>query len=494
MAALTRSHTSRVAQAPICSSASHRNTYTAAIAFGANIGDRLANIQAALQLLPQHGVEILRYSRLYESDAAYVTEQPAFLNGAVAASTELSPKDLLAALKDIEARLGRSFHGQRWGPRPIDLDIIFYGGLSMQDELLEVPHARWAERSFVTAPLADLYSARELPCQQPGLAGMLERVHQVRSMPGHPGADDVGLRCVLPLPSNRLWQWQDRTAVMGILNVTPDSFSGDGQVDSIDSVVARARGMLADGADILDVGGQSTRPGAQLLSPQAEARRVIPVISALQADLETKDAVLSVDTFHSCVAAEAVAAGAHMVNDVSGGRMDPNMFAEVARLRVPYILMHMRGTPATMQSRENTSYASVCEDVGRELQSQAVQAIAAGIEPWRIITDPGIGFAKTAAGNLELIAGLQRVREQLSGPLHQMPMLVGPSRKGFLGKLTGHKVAAERDHATAAAAALCVAAGASIVRAHNVRAVYDAVRVADAVKGASTSAAFAASS
>ncbi len=155
---------------------------------------------------------------------------------------------------------------------------------------------------------------------------------------------------------------------------------------------------------------------------------------------------------------------------------------QVAELGVPYVLMHMRGTPQDMQQRRHTAYDNVIADVAAELAQAANAAIAAGIEPWRLVLDPGLGFAKTHEGNLALLAGLPALRAALPPPLACLPQLLGPSRKGFLGRLTGRQVAAERDWATAAAAALCVAGGANIIRAHNVEAVRDACRVADAAR------------
>jgi 2-amino-4-hydroxy-6-hydroxymethyldihydropteridine diphosphokinase/dihydropteroate synthase len=205
----------------------------------------------------------------------------------------------------------------------------------------------------------------------------------------------------------------------------------------------------------------------------------------LTQDSSTNTVPLSVDTFYSQVAEASVEAGATMVNDVSGGTLDPGMFRTVAKLGVPYVLMHMRGTPQTMQSKENTSYEDVCSEVAFSLQKSAEQAVQAGIEPWRLILDPGIGFAKTAEGNFRLIAQLSRLQGLLRAQVKGLPLLLGPSRKGFLGKVTGKsgaEDASQRDWATVAAAALCVQQGANIIRAHNVAAVADAVKVADAVR------------
>jgi 2-amino-4-hydroxy-6-hydroxymethyldihydropteridine diphosphokinase/dihydropteroate synthase len=381
--------------------------------------------------------------------------------------------------------------GQRWGPRPIDLDIIFYEDNEVSDgEKLIIPHARWQERNFVIAPLADLDTCPNyLSKQNPATKNLPRRLKIAQqlwlSQGGERQLGTPDLRCVIPMGRLGLWSWQERAQVMGILNVTPDSFSDGGLHTTVDAAVTHAKQMIAQGADIIDIGGQSTRPGAHLLTPQEEASRIIPVLRALTQDSSTNTVPLSVDTFYSQVAEAAVEAGATMVNDVSGGTLDPGMFITVAKLGVPYVLMHMRGTPQTMQSKENTSYEDVCSEVAFSLQKSAEQAVQAGIEPWRLILDPGIGFAKTAEGNFRLIAQLSRLQGLLRAQVKGLPLLLGPSRKGFLGKVTGKsgaEDASQRDWATVAAAALCVQQGANIIRAHNVAAVADAVKVADAVR------------
>lgn len=431
-------------------------------------------------------MQILELSRLYESAPAYVTDQPAFLNAAALIQTELPPLQLLKILKDVEQSLGRDLHGQRWGPRPIDLDIIFYEDAEVHEgERLIVPHPRWQERDFVKAPLADLglqSQKNDGRSSHSGLQRRLAVASQLWTAAG--GERSLGtpdLRCVLPMGRLGVWGWQGRTHVMGVLNVTPDSFSDGGRHASVAAAVAHARAMAAEGADIIDVGGQSTRPGSNLISADEEAERVLPVIEALAQHPETCAVPLSIDTFYADVATAAVDAGATMVNDVSGGTLDPGMLPAVARLGVPYVLMHMRGTPQTMQSKENTTYGDVVADVAAALQEGATRAMHAGIEPWRLVLDPGLGFAKTEAGNVQLMGQLGRLRALLRPPVAGAPFLLGPSRKGFLGRLTGRKEAVDRDWATAAAAALCVREGANIIRAHNVAAVRDAVRVADAV-------------
>ncbi|KAG0575880.1 hypothetical protein KC19_5G037000 [Ceratodon purpureus] len=456
------------------------------IAMGSNVGDRIANFNRALELMRASGIQVIRHASLYESAPAYVTDQPFFLNSAVSALTNLDPHSLLKTLKDIESELGRTFGGIRYGPRPLDLDIIFYGDRTVATENLEIPHARFLERPFVLAPLADLLNDSNSgstshwsnhKCCDGGVALAWEK------MGGEACIGKEDLRRVIPVGSELL-DWSSKTHVMGILNVTPDSFSDGGRFLTVENAVAHARSMADEGADFIDIGAQSTRPGATRLSTEEELSRLVPVLKALIADPALKGVKLSVDTFDARVGREAVNMGVHVINDVSGGYLDPEMLSTVADLGVPYIMMHMRGDPTTMQSKENTTYNNVCEEVGKELNAQIKNAEALGIPAWRIITDPGIGFAKTKQQNLDLLRDLPIVRRVLSESsftVSRGPMLVGPSRKGFLGKITGRQKGGERDAATVAAAVVSVLGGANIIRAHNVQAVRDAMKVVDAI-------------
>jgi dihydropteroate synthase len=261
-----------------------------------------------------------------------------------------------------------------------------------------------------------------------------------------------------------------RTLVLGVLNVTPDSFSDGGRWFDTDAAVAHGLALAADGADLVDVGGESTRPGARRPTLEEEKRRVLPVVSALAGSGVT----VSVDTMRAEVAAAAVAAGARLVNDVSGGLADPGMLPAVADLGVPYVLMHWRAHSASMQ--DHTTYDDVVADVVSELGAQLAVAVAAGIPPERIALDPGIGFSKTADQNWEVIGSLDRLLAL------GRPVLVATSRKRFLGQLLAEaetlRPPRERDDATTATTALAAARGAWCVRAHAVRAAADAVRVA----------------
>jgi dihydropteroate synthase len=263
-----------------------------------------------------------------------------------------------------------------------------------------------------------------------------------------------------------------RTLVMGVINVTPDSFSDGGVYADPQEASGAGMAMLAAGADLIDVGGESTRPGAARVGTEEELRRVIPVISELAA----AGAQVSIDTSRAAVAEAALDAGACLVNDVTSGS-DPEMFGLVAQRGVPYVLMHGRGPSSDMQSR--ASYADVVAEVCAELQESLAAAVAAGIAADALILDPGIGFAKNADHNWALLAALDRL-QQLGRPL-----LVGTSRKSFLGRLladpAGHpRPVDRRDAATVATTALAAEHGAWGVRVHAVRASADAVRIAAA--------------
>jgi dihydropteroate synthase len=264
--------------------------------------------------------------------------------------------------------------------------------------------------------------------------------------------------------------WGKRTYLMGILNVTPDSFSDGGDFNSLETALNQAKNMVATGADIIDVGGQSTRPGATQISLEEELNRVIPVIKTLR---ETITTPISIDTTRATVAQAAIAAGADIVNDISGATYDETMLSVVAGLGVPIILMHMRGTPQTMQ--QLTDYQDLLAEIGQFLSKQIERAIAAGISKSHLIIDPGIGFAKTGEQNLELLRRLPELRSL------DVPILVGSSRKSFIGRLLGQDDPQLRVWGTAATCCAAIAGFADILRVHDVAEMYDVCRVADAI-------------
>jgi dihydropteroate synthase len=274
-----------------------------------------------------------------------------------------------------------------------------------------------------------------------------------------------------------------RCLVMGVVNVTPDSFSDGGEWFGTDVAIARGRQLAAQGADIVDVGGESTRPGAQRIPAAEELRRVIPVIAGLAGE----DIPVSVDTMRAEVAQAALDAGARLVNDVSGGLADPAMPRLVGRAGVPYVVMHWRGHSHRMEER--AVYADVVAEVCEELRRRVDAVVAEGVDPALIVVDPGLGFAKHPEHNWALLTSLARIsRLGSDGPA--FPVLVGASRKRFLGRLLAAPDGVPRpfaggDDATVAVTALAAAAGAWCARVHEVPANSDAVRVAEAWRAAS---------
>jgi dihydropteroate synthase len=260
--------------------------------------------------------------------------------------------------------------------------------------------------------------------------------------------------------------------IAGVLNLTPDSFSDGGRHASVESAVAAARAMVEGGADWIDVGGESTRPGSQPVPEAEELRRVIPVIERLASDLAGR-ARISIDTYKSGTAKAALAAGASVVNDISGGLLDAGTLTEAARAGAAVVLGHVRGTPSTMASAVH--FGDVVAEVAAELEQRIALARAAGCK--EIWADPGIGFGKLLPHNLRLLAELPALRRRLD-----VPVMVGVSRKRFIGELTGRPVE-QRLWGTAAAVAAAVLAGADIVRVHDVLEMRDVVRVAEAIAG-----------
>ncbi len=259
--------------------------------------------------------------------------------------------------------------------------------------------------------------------------------------------------------------------LMGIVNVTPDSFYDGGQHSSVDSAVSHALRLRDEGADILDVGGSSSRPGAQLVDPQEECRRIIPVIEALAREF---DGPISVDTTWSATAEAAIAAGASLINDISAGRLDSNMSRVVAQAGCTVVLMHSRGTPQTMQI--DPFYNDVTGEVVAELSLSAQMFMDAGVKKEKIILDPGIGFAKTWEHNITLLKELNRMNEL------GFELLVGTSRKSFIGRITGRPVE-ERLWGSLATVASAYSRGARIFRVHDVKETYDFLKIYSVLEG-----------
>ncbi len=268
--------------------------------------------------------------------------------------------------------------------------------------------------------------------------------------------------------------WGQRTLVMGVLNITPDSFSDGGLCLAPERAVAQASRLLAAGADVLDLGAQSTRPGAEEVGPQQEWARLSPVLALLRQ--HHPEALLSVDTFHAAVAERALTAGAHWINDVRGAnpqRRDPAMLPLAAATAAPIVLMHSRGDSQGMD--QLTAYGDLVEEVRQGLLAASEAAVAAGVDPSRILWDPGLGFAKDVQQNLRLLHGLSRLAAE------GFPLLVGPSRKRFIGSVLQEPRPKARLWGTAAVCSQAILQGAQVLRVHDVRPIVQVARMTDAI-------------
>ncbi|KAF5123617.1 Folic acid synthesis protein fol1 [Metarhizium anisopliae] len=441
------------------------------IALGSNLGDRVAEIEKACSEMDRRGIRVTRTSSLWETEPMYVLDQDAFLNGACEVETDLEPLALLDQLQSIENEMGRRKLIDK-GPRNIDLDILLYGDETVSHERLNVPHIGIPEREFVLRPLSELAPSKPLDASKPW---KLVQDYLNELPTGKPLSSVTPLRgacqSLMPLVHNR------KTQVMAILNLTPDSFSDGGKNDLSnlrDTVLRHIQG----GATIIDVGGQSTAPGRPEVSAEEEASRVIPAIQLIRSIPEASNIAISVDTYRASVAERAVAGGADIINDVSAGLLDPDMLSTVARLGKTICLMHMRGTPQNMMQLTNYDEGLV-PTVASELLQRISAAEEAGIRRWRIILDPGIGFAKTANQNLELLRRLDELRAWPG--LGGLPWLVGSSRKSFVGKVTKAEELSDRIWGTAATMAAAVQGGADIVRVHDVSEMVKVTAMADAI-------------
>lgn len=499
---------------------------SAILAFGSNIGDRFKNVVEAVSLLKAHkDVEVVCSSSLFESEPMYFKDQQPFLNGCIKIKTRLLPDALLELCKKIEYdELNRVKHFDN-GPRTIDLDIVTYydsngADFSMNTPELSIPHPRMLERSFVLEPLCELISPS---CVHPITA---EPIHNhLKQLYENDNPEDV-LWKLVPVGNKFLKfkiQWEkdiltglrrpvssSPAYLMGVVNVTPDSFSDGAQdYDNKEVVVSKIEAMVSAALElheivILDIGGCSTRPGSLQASEEEELTRILPIINAVTTSksIPLDKVVISIDTYRSVVAEAAISAGVGIINDISGGVFDPRILQVVSKHpNVAYVLSHIRGTIDSMSSE--TSYLTSDENVkeyisgkegneidnlfiktiGREVCSRYQDTFRNNIFRWQLFLDPGIGFAKVGKQNLELIKGIPLLRNYscIIGneyySLINLPVLVGPSRKKFIGDITKTPSAKDRDFATGAIVSACVANGCDIIRVHDVANISKALKL-----------------
>jgi 2-amino-4-hydroxy-6-hydroxymethyldihydropteridine diphosphokinase / dihydropteroate synthase len=408
------------------------------LGLGSNLGDRRAQLTRALERLPAHGVRVLRVSPVVESPAMLPDEAPAdwnqpFLNLVAECATNATPNEVLDALKAIERELGRVDAG-RWAPRPIDLDILLFGRETLATERLRVPHPGITERAFVLAPLAALAPRLTIPGCGPQTV-----IEHVRAGGHH-----------LPL-------W------MGIVNLTPDSFSDGGELPDSDSVETRVASLIAAGAELIDLGAESTRPGAAPLSADEEWARLEEPLGRLLDHY--RDVLLkprfSIDTYHADNARRALALGADIINDVSG-LTSPQMIELAATSGAEFVAMHNLGVPA-----DKTQVLPVDQDptaaVERWLYDRLGVWQRAGLDLGRIVFDPGVGFGKNALQSLRILRNVERLQR------FGLRVLVGHSRKSFMHHMTA-ATRAQRDLFTVGASLRLCARGVDILRVHDVAA------------------------
>lgn len=430
-------------------------THRVFIGAGSNLGDREENLSLASQLLPP-AVSILRTSPIYQTQPWGYSDQPDFYNLVLETQTTLPPQSLLSYLKTIERKMGRE-ETFRYGPRMIDLDILLYDDLCYQSDNLTIPHPQMINRRFVLQPLSDLIAHETDPLTGKDWGTLLTEAPQ----------ENVQKLPFLLDSSRKVIRWGVKTYLMGIINLTPDSFSGDGLLQGAENpaeaALRKARAFLEEGADILDVGAESTRPGFQPISAEAERERLIPVIRKLRENFPT--AVLSVDTSKAAVAKAALDAGADWINDVSGGLKDAAMAAVAAESKAQIVLM--RWQPLSER-------AETMPQVLREAESLATHALSAGVPHNRIILDPGIGFGTTPQQNLDILKDLATFKGL------GYPVLLGTSRKSFIGHYLQKEVE-QRLMGTAATVTAGIINGVDIIRIHDVQYMADVVRMTDLI-------------
>lgn len=373
------------------------------IALGANLpsqfGSPRETIRHAITEINKAGVKVLSQSPVYLTAPVPISDQPWYHNAVISVSTDQSPNELILLLQNIENNFGR-VRTERNAPRVIDLDIIAYNNIVQNKDGLILPHPRMDERAFVLYPFRDIARNWIHPVTRTHINELIQNI---------PEGQDI--RC------------EQRPLIMGIVNVTPDSFSDGGDFSSTDAAITHGLQLIAEGADILDIGGESTRPTSAVVAPDEERRRVIPVIEGLK----NAGALISVDTRNASTMRASLNAGAGMINDISALTYDTDAINVLRDSDCRICLMHMQGTPQTMQ--KNPQYNDVVKEVYDYLAERIEFCLSNGIAYDRLIIDVGIGFGKTLDHNLALLQNMARFKDL------GVDILLGASRKSFIEKM-----------------------------------------------------------
>lgn len=386
------------------------------IGFGANLSGKHGNAEETLcfyaKKLSKSGVNILKSSHIYESAPVPISDQPWYKNAVCVVETHLPPHDLLNLLSDLEKDAGRVRTEQN-APRVLDLDLLAYHDVIMNDDTLKLPHPELHNRAFTLYPMAEISKDWKHPTLNKSVDNM------IKNLPTDQKIKKIRGKKLFETLVDKLRN-QPSPLIMGIVNATPDSFFDGGEYNKVDQAIAHGKKILKQGADILDIGGESTRPNAKTVSVQEELNRIIPVIEGLKPYAE----YISVDTRNSKTMEAAIKAGANMINDVSALTHDPEAMSVVSQSGLPVCLMHMKGTPETMQNAPK--YKNVIDEVLAYLENRMRECVLYGIDINNIIVDPGIGFGKVLEHNLIIIKNLHRFQSL------GCPLLLGASRKSFI--------------------------------------------------------------
>lgn len=490
------------------------------LAFGSNEGHQLNNILESINELNKHEeIKVIQTSSLYKSKPMYYLDQPDFINGCLKIKTTLSPQELLKYLKNIEYNSLKRIKKFDNGPRSIDLDILLYDDIIINDSDLNIPHIRMIERTFVLVPLCELIPPMFIhPVTTEPIHNHLQQLTTKNGDTQLQESDD--LVTLIPLPTRNLEKHGNQlryleydlinnktpTQLMSILNITPDSFS-DGHTENlnIQSTMAKVDEMVLNNVDIIDIGGCSTRPGSEQPTVEEELNRVLPILKEIKKKYG-ENVIVSIDTYRSRVAEEAILLGADIINDISAGQFDDAMYDVIAKYNVPYVINHTRGNIFNMNSLTNYSKTSeddelivineresnediIISEVSKELSSLISRMYAHNIKRWQIILDPGLGFAKKLNENLSVIRNLPYMKkyQQFNKVTKEyitfkyMPILLGPSRKKFIGTITGKETASERINGTSASITAGIGFGSDIVRVHDFKEMKDVCLMGDAI-------------
>src|ERR1043165_1393448 len=432
------------------------------LSLGTNLGDSLNNLRLGLQLLQKsQKIAPLQTSPLYSSSALLPPYAPVawnrpFLNLAVACETDLSPLEVLKLIKQIERQFGRE-ENQRWAPRIIDIDILAWDNCVIDQIGLKIPHTELLSRPFALWPLVDLWPDWQHPSAK--LTELLQRW----------GSRYTGE--LAPCGTKQLPHRLEGSALVGILNITPDSFSDGGKFITVPNALAQAEKLVREGAEVLDIGAESTRPGATPVLPETEWELLKPVLTAIKEQCKQWifKPKISIDTRHFIVAEKAMQLGIDWINDVSGF-VDPNMRALAAGSSVKCVVMHNLGVPA-QKNVVLASYPNICEQILDWTEQRFDELLDAGVDANQLIFDIGIGFGKTSQQSIFLLKNIKQFRRL------NCPILVGHSRKSFLNLIT-EKSFPDRDFETAMVSYQLAAQGVNYLRVHNVGLSSEAIAMA----------------